>query len=177
MENTLDFAYPRPQLQRNEWTSLNGSWRFLFDDGKQFKHPSEIKSWPLSIVVPFPPESKASGISDVGFHCVCWYERDFEVKPDHRRLILHFGAVDYSARVWVNGHEVARHEGGHTPFWADITPALHAGGRQTVTVMAADDPADLTKPRGKQDWKLEPHSIWYHRISGIWQTVWLESVS
>lgn len=69
------------------------------------------------------------------------------------------------------------HEGGHTPFWADITAGLNASGHQTVTVMAEDDPLDLIKPRGKQDWKLEPHSTWYHRTTGIWQTVWLERVA
>ena len=172
----MDFGYPRPQLERKEWTSLNGSWKFLFDDKRQFKHPSEIKRWPLSIVVPFPPESKASGIGDTGFHRVCWYQREFELRPDERRHILHFGAVDYTARVWVNDVEVARHEGGHTPFWADITPALKASGRQLVTVMAEDDPLDLTKPRGKQDWHLEPRSTWYYRTTGIWQTVWIEPV-
>ncbi len=93
------------------------------------------------------------------------------------RTILHFGAVDYSARVWVNGHLVAEHEGGHTPFSADITGALNADGKQVVTVCVEDDPHDLAKPRGKQDWLLEPHSIWYPRTTGIWQTVWLEQVA
>src|SRR4051812_24736380 len=81
-------------------------------------------------------------------------------------------AVDYAARVWVNGRFVAAHEGGHTPFSADITFALNATGSQTVTICAEDDPHDLTKPRGKQDWQLEPHAIWYPRTTGIWQTVW-----
>jgi beta-galactosidase/beta-glucuronidase len=173
----LDCAYPRPQLERPNWTSLNGTWRFLFDDDRQFKQPSDIRKWPFSIEVPFPPESKASGINDPSFHQLCWYERDFDLKPDGQRIILHFGAVDYVATVWVNGREMTSHEGGHTPFWVDITAALNASGHQTVTVMVEDDPLDLTKPRGKQDWKLEPHSTWYHRTTGIWQTVWLERVS
>lgn len=92
------------------------------------------------------------------------------------RVILHFGAVDYSARVWVNGIYVTSHEGGHTPFSADITHALNASGMQTVTVHVEDDPHELNKPRGKQDWQLEPHSIWYPRTTGIWQTVWIEEV-
>jgi beta-galactosidase/beta-glucuronidase len=79
--------------------------------------------------------------------------------------------------VWVNDRLVASHEGGHTPFWADIAFALKASGEQTVTVMAYDDPHELTKPRGKQDWQLEPHSMWYPRTTGIWQAVWLECVS
>ncbi|HYE40208.1 MAG TPA: glycoside hydrolase family 2 TIM barrel-domain containing protein [Ramlibacter sp.] len=155
---------------------LNGTWRFRFDNDALLQHPAEIDHWPLEIVVPYPPESRASGIADRGFHKACWYEREFELAPGNDRVILRFGAVDYSAKVWVNGHLVATHEGGHTPFGADITDMLRADGRQTVTVRAEDDPQDLAKPRGKQDWQLEPHSIWYPRTSGIWQTVWLERV-
>jgi beta-galactosidase/beta-glucuronidase len=172
----LDFAYPRPQLERDQWTSLNGPWRFCYDDEAMLRTPDDIESWPLQITVPFPPESQASGIGDRGFHKVCWYQRDFTLEPGPGRVILRFGAVDYAARVWVNGQLVATHEGGHTPFSADITYALHASGRQQVTVRAEDDPFELTKPRGKQDWQLEPHSIWYPRTTGIWQTVWLECV-
>jgi beta-galactosidase/beta-glucuronidase len=171
-----DPAHPNPQLQRPRWTSLDGPWRFLYDDDRALHHPAEIARWPRTIEVPFPPESAASGIEDRGFHPCCWYERDFELRPDGGRTILRFGAVDYAARVWVNGHLAATHEGGHTPFWADITSLLDASGKQRVTVMAIDDPHDLTKPRGKQDWQREPHSIWYPRTSGIWQTVWLEHV-
>ena len=90
--------------------------------------------------------------------------------------MLHFGAVDYEATVWVNGAMATRHEGGYTPFYVDITNLLQAVGPQTIVVRAEDDPADLAKPRGKQDWQLEPHSIWYPRTTGIWQTVWLERV-
>jgi beta-galactosidase/beta-glucuronidase len=169
--------YPRPQLQRPSWTSLDGPWRFLYDDERRYRHPSEIADWPLQIQVPFPPESAASGLGDRSFHLCCWYEREFDIDPDGGRVILRFGAVDYAATVWVNDQLAVSHEGGHTPFFADITGFLHAGGRQTVTVMAVDDPHDLTKPRGKQDWQLEPHSIWYPRTTGIWQPVWLERVS
>ena len=173
-----DAAYPRPLLVRNDWQSLNGTWRFLFDDERRYKQPEQISTWPLQIQVPFPPESKASGIADRGFHAVCWYERDFDCgRIGSGRVILHFGAVDYAAKVWVNGRYVVRHEGGHTPFSADITFALKTTAKQTVTVCVEDDPEDLTKPRGKQDWQLEPHAIWYPRTTGIWQTVWLEHVS
>lgn len=173
-----DEAYPRPQLRRARWQSLDGPWRFAFDDDKRFSHPREIEDWPLRIEVPYPIESKASGIGDRGFHKACWYQRDFDVQATAgERVLLHFGAVDYSARVWVNGHFVASHEGGHTPFHADITDALNASGPQVVTVHVEDDPHELNKPRGKQDWQLEPHSIWYPRTTGIWQTVWLETVS
>ena len=96
---------------------------------------------------------------------------------DDERVILRFGAVDYSARVWVNERLAITHEGGHTPFWADITNLLDKSAKQTVTVYVEDDPHDLSKPRGKQDWQLEPHSIWYPRTTGIWQTVWLERLA
>lgn len=170
-------AYPRPLLERAEWVSLDGKWQFLFDDDRKYARPQDIKDWPREIVVPFPPESKASGIDDRSLHSVCWYRRGFDIKPDGGRVLLHFGAVDYSAQVWLNGQLVALHEGGHTPFSADITLALNASGQQTVVVRAEDDPAELSKPRGKQDWQLEPHSIWYPRTTGIWQTVWLERVA
>ncbi|MFN2645549.1 MAG: glycoside hydrolase family 2 protein [Burkholderiales bacterium] len=169
-------GYPRPQLERASWQSLDGRWRFLYDDEKRYRRPSDIKAWPLAIEVPYPPESRRSGIGDRGFHACCWYQRDFEMQPQGGRILLHFGAVDYAARVWVNDLLVARHEGGHTPFSADITAALAESGRHSVTVMVEDDPRELTKPRGKQDWQLEPHAIWYPRTTGIWQTVWLERV-
>ncbi|HEY9875058.1 MAG TPA: sugar-binding domain-containing protein, partial [Candidatus Obscuribacterales bacterium] len=169
-------AYPRPQLQRSNWMCLNGQWKFTYDDEGQFTSPSEIAEWGHTIEVPFAPESQASGIGDTGFHPNCWYEREFELPPGEGRVRLHFGAVDYQARVWVNGQFVAEHEGGHTPFSVDITPVLNGSGSQKVSVWAADDPHDISKPRGKQDWQLEPHSIWYPRTSGIWQTVWLERV-
>jgi hypothetical protein len=173
----LEFGYPRPQLERPDWTSLNGTWRFCFDNERRYSQPSDIEAWPTEITVPYPPESQASGIGDRGFHHACWYERDVDVRADGKRVILHFGAVDYAAQVWVNGRLAVVHEGGHTPFSADITKHLRAHGKQTVTVQVEDDPFDLAKPRGKQDWQAEPHAIWYPRTTGIWQTVWLEVVS
>ncbi|SEN57941.1 Glycosyl hydrolases family 2, sugar binding domain [Nitrosospira multiformis] len=173
----MKFAHPRPQMQRSNWTPLNGVWRFRYDDARTFTHPSQIESWPMEIIVPFPPESEASGIGDRSFHSLCWYERDFDFEPSSERVILHFGAVDYSAKVWVNDRFAASHEGGHTPFWGDITPLLDPSGKQKVTVQVEDDPHELAKPRGKQDWQLESHAIWYPRTTGIWQTVWIERVS
>ncbi|WP_297409692.1 glycoside hydrolase family 2 TIM barrel-domain containing protein [Naasia sp.] len=168
--------YPRRQFQRRDWLCLNGEWRFAFDDDRRATHPSQIPEWDRRIQVPFAPESPRSGIHDEGFHANHWYEREFELEPAPGRTLLHFGAVDYTARVWVNGVLVGGHEGGHTPFSLDITDALKPGGTQTVAVWAQDDPADIAKPRGKQDWQLRPHGIWYPRTSGIWQTVWVERV-
>ncbi|HEX5480615.1 MAG TPA: glycoside hydrolase family 2, partial [Dehalococcoidia bacterium] len=168
--------YPRPQLVREGWTSLDGTWQFAFDDDAQWHRPEQV-GWQREIVVPFAPETPASGIGDTGFHPMCWYRRTFAAPAlaGGERLVLHFGAVDYAARVWVNGALVATHEGGYTPFAADLTDHL-VDGEQTVVVRVEDDPHDMAKPRGKQDWELAPHGIWYPRTTGIWQTVWIERV-
>lgn len=170
-------SYPRPQLQRENWTSLNGVWDFSLDPDAIWTDPGSV-IWNASIQVPFSPETPASGINRCDFYRAVWYRRKFD-RPQmaaQSRLILHFGAVDYSAHVWVNGKQVCCHQGGYTPFRTDITDVLTESGPQEIVVRAEDDPADLAKPRGKQDWKKEPHSIWYARTTGIWQTVWFEEV-
>ncbi|MCW5953521.1 MAG: glycoside hydrolase family 2, partial [Propionibacteriaceae bacterium] len=133
------------------------------------------------IQVPFPPESQLSGIVDTGYHPVLWYRRTITAPEiaatgfgPGQRLLLHFGAVDYRAQVWVDGQYAGGHEGGHTPFLVDLT--RFAEDPFDVVVRVEDDPLDLEQPRGKQDWQEEPHVIWYHRTSGIWQPVWLEAV-
>lgn len=170
-----DHGYPRPQLVRDGWVSLNGGWDFACEQIADWRDPSAVR-WDTRITIPFAPETPASGVHDTDFHAVCWYRRTFDApaREADARLILHFGAVDYAATVWVNGAIVTQHQGGYTPFSADITDYLVADGAQTVIVRADDDPHDLAKPRGKQDWHPEPHAIWYPRTSGIWQTVWLE---
>jgi beta-galactosidase/beta-glucuronidase len=172
-----DPEYPRMQCQRRDWINLNGDWRFHYDDAGHATHPKHVGEWEHTIVVPFAPESRASGIGDTGFHADVWYEREFELeKRDGGPVRVHFGAVDYVARVWVNGVFVGSHEGGHSSFGVDITDALAPDRPQTITVWAHDDPHDLAQPRGKQDWRLEPHSMWYPRTTGIWQTVWVEEL-
>lgn len=170
--------HPRPQLTRPQWTDLSGEWQFGYDDAdrgllERWERRADV--FLRTIQVPFPPESRASGIGDAAPHPVVWYRRTFQARPlTGRRVHLHLGAVDYRAAVWVNGQLVATHEGGHTPFSADITSALESEGDQVVVVRAEDLPGDLTQPRGKQDWQDEPHAIWYHRTTGIWQPVWWE---
>jgi len=170
-------AYPRPQLQRADWTSLDGPWDFAFDPEAVWTRPEQVR-WTHTITVPFAPETAASGVRDTGFFRAVWYRRAIELPapPPEHRTILHLGAVDYLASVFVNGQLAVTHEGGYTPFQADITDLLSPDGRQTIVVLAHDDPHDLAKPRGKQDWRREPHSIWYYRTTGIWQSVWLETV-
>lgn len=169
-------SHPRPQMQRERWRSLDGDWEFTFDDSS-WKEPRDVR-FDHTIRVPYPPESEASGIGDTRFHYGCWYRTVVDLAPDERgeRLLLHFGAVDYWAKVWVNGEPVIEHEGGHTPFSADVTNAIADGDRMEIVVHVVDDPHDLAKPRGKQDWLEQPHEIWYPRTTGIWQTVWIEPV-
>ncbi len=175
-------THPRPQLTRSRWQDLCGHWQFAYDDGDvglRERWPERNDVFDRAIVVPFPPESTASGVGDRSYHPVLWYRRTFRAEhADGERLLLHFGAVDYRASAWVNGHLVAEHEGGHTPFSADVTEALVRGddAEQVLVVRAEDDPRDFEQPRGKQDWEHHPHAIWYHRTTGIWQPVWLEPV-
>lgn len=174
-----DIGYPRPQFRRERWADLCGSWSFVHDDANQGLRQrwfDGAKPFAKTIQVPFPPESRKSGIHDTGFHPFVWYRREFElsdVQP-FGRLLVHFGAVDYRAMVWVNGKLACTHEGGNTPFSADITALLTEEETQIITVRAEDDPFDLQQPRGKQYWDEKPGYIWYHRTTGIWQPVWLE---
>jgi beta-galactosidase/beta-glucuronidase len=171
---------PNPQFRREAWHDLCGQWGFAHDDDdvgilEGWRERADV--FDREIAVPFPPESKASGINATGYHPVVWYRRTFTAPnlSSSERLKLHFGAVDYAATVWVNGHCVATHEGGHTPFSADITHAL-TDGEQVVVVRAEDPPKDVRIPRGKQDWLEGTHAIWYFRTTGIWQPVWLAVV-
>ncbi|GAA1449424.1 glycoside hydrolase family 2 protein [Leifsonia poae] len=191
--STLDGTYPRPQLVREQWCDLGGEWAFAYDDAdagvrEAWFGDDDAGRFDRTIVVPFPPESPASGIGDTGFHPVVWYRRELTAADlaaaghgASTRLMLNFGAVDYRATVWVGGMLAGTHEGGGSPFSLDVTELVRgdaAGSTYGVAVVlrAEDDPADLSQPRGKQDWHLEPHAIWYHRTTGIWQPVWLEAV-
>jgi hypothetical protein len=170
-------GYPRPQFRRSDWLSLNGEWDFALDAEGEWSRDEVI--WDRKIRVPFSPETPASGVGDTRLYKCVWYRRRFrapQLRPEER-LLLHFGAVDYLSMVWVNGTLAVEHEGGYTPFDADVTDVLrNSEGEHELIVRAYDDPGDLGKPRGKQDWQLDPHAIWYPRTSGIWQTVWLEPV-
>ncbi len=171
-------GYPRPLMQRAGWTNLNGEWDFVIDHEAVLT--IKTVKFDRKIVVPYAPETPASLVADQGFYKAVWYRRQFTAPSlkDGKRLVLHFGAVDWQCNVFVNGHLAGSHEGGYTPFSIDITDSLTDDcGLQTIVVQALDDPHDMSKPRGKQDWLPAAHSIWYPRTTGIWQTVWMEKVS
>ncbi len=168
-ENALR-EYPRPTMSRANWLNLNGLWQWA-EAPADGDAPSEF---PGSILVPFPIESALSGVARTVEHL--WYRRTFDVPPAWRegRVLLHFGAVDWHARVWVNGRFVGEHVGGYDGFSFDVTDALVGGDEQTVTVSVWDPTDGHWQPRGKQ--VREPHGIWYTPTTGIWQTVWVEPV-
>ncbi|HEX5102300.1 MAG TPA: hypothetical protein VFV87_00715, partial [Pirellulaceae bacterium] len=171
--------YPRPQMVRQQWTNLNGLWDYaIVDRPADAEDYSEPQAWDGQILVPFPIESSLSGVrKQVGDGKRLWYRRTFKAsKPaDGGRLLLHFGAVDWHAVVFVNDAEIGEHRGGYDPFTFDITDALDAGKEEQVLLVAVHDPNDANwQPRGKQ--VNQPKGIWYTPTTGIWQTVWLEEV-
>jgi beta-galactosidase/beta-glucuronidase len=180
MNNVLRNEYPRPQFVRQDWLNLNGVWEFEFDDEDHGLDSGwhHGKAFSQKINVPFCYQSELSGIGLTDIHDQVWYRRQFTLPAAHegKRWILHFGAVDYASRIWINGVLVATHEGGHTAFSADITHAALEGGNEVV-VQAKDYSKDVHLPRGKQYWKEKSDLIFYTRTTGIWQTVWLEQVA
>lgn len=169
--NNVLHEYPRPIMERTEWQNLNGLWNYaILPVGQQ---PS---SYDGEILVPFAVESSLSGVQKrVGEDKELWYQREFTVPSKWRnnKILLHFGAVDWRADVWVNDVKVGRHQGGYTPFSFDITAAL-VNGTNTIKVKVWDPTDRGFQPRGKQ--VNRPEGIWYTPVTGIWQTVWLEPV-
>lgn len=170
--------YPRPQSRRDQWLNLNGEWEFEFDPNDS-GYERGLVGKPLNgrITVPFAPESTLSGIGDTDFHEAVWYHRHVVVPEDWagKQLLLHFGAVDHDATVWVNGIEVVRHRGGFTPFSANVTDAAHGSTEFDVTVRARDSKTEF-QARGKQSTWYANSGCFYTRTTGIWQTVWIEPV-
>ncbi|HKQ51091.1 MAG TPA: glycoside hydrolase family 2 TIM barrel-domain containing protein [Pyrinomonadaceae bacterium] len=175
--------YPRPDLARADWQTLNGRWEFEFDDADRGLaegwHRDAGRRFTRTIQVPYAYQAKLSGIGDPSFHDVVWYRRAVQVpqsfRANGRRVMLNFGAVDYEASVWVNGERAGDHRGGHVPFAFDITDQLKPGDN-LIVVRAFDPSTDRTIPRGKQFWEVKSAAIWYTRTTGIWQPVWLEAV-
>lgn len=184
----MNTDYPRPDFQRTKlcWRSLDGTWQFLFDD----QNEGVQQRWHLNglpniwrqylkraIVVPYTFQCSASGVNDQTPHAVVWYEQDVDAFNIERgtRLLLRCGAIDYEADVWINGHHVGFHRGGHTPFELDITDEAN-GTDFRITIRVFDSPTDKSQPRGKQYWGPKPENIFYTPSTGVWQSVWLEAV-
>ncbi|HEY0868094.1 MAG TPA: glycoside hydrolase family 2 TIM barrel-domain containing protein [Fimbriimonas sp.] len=165
-------------MERQSWTNLNGNWEFAFDDMEVGLKQGwcDGRELPLRIVVPFAYQTELSGIHDTAIHEVVWYARSLEYQPEWRGsdVLLHFGAVDYSCQIWVNGQLVGGNKGGHVPFSIDIAPYLIDGDNRLV--LRVEDRQEKTQPRGKQAWNGKPEGIDYTCTTGIWQTVWLEAV-
>ncbi|MGQ1891605.1 glycoside hydrolase family 2 protein [Thermophagus sp. OGC60D27] len=164
--------YPRPIMERSQWKNLNGLWEYAITP-KESHQPQNFEG---QILVPFAVESSLSGVQKrVGEDNVLWYKRTFKIPRDwkRKRILLHFGAVDWSAEVWINDVKIGMHEGGYTPFTFEITPFLKAE-RQELMVRVWDPSDKGPQPRGKQVSK--PGGIWYTPVTGIWQTVWMEPV-
>jgi beta-galactosidase/beta-glucuronidase len=172
--------YPRPQFERSDWLNLNGQWEFEFDDADQGLAAGwwrETRRLSSTILVPFPYQSRLSGIGDTGTHEVVWYAREFDLPPSYTgcEIWLHFGAVDYAAQVWLNGELVGENRGGQVPFSFEVTGQLRPGcNRLTLRVEDHDDPR---QPRGRQRWTDAPADGCHTGSTGIWQTVWLEPVA
>ena len=166
--------YPRPMMVRSDWMNLNGLWDYAI----QPRTAAAPSTYDGKILVPFPVESALSGVGrHVGAPNRLWYRRTFQVPAawGDKRILLHFGAVDWDTDVWVNDQYIGNHKGGHTPFSFDITGALNTSGTQEIVVGVWDPTNQGFQPHGKQD--NRPHGIWYTAVTGIWQTVWLEPVA
>lgn len=166
--------HPRPDFRRDLWLDLCGRWKFQFDDYEELK-PEDMQdesAYELDILVPYPFQSKLSGVHDESHHDVVWYFREFKIprKFTEKRVILKFGAVDYKTEVWLNGRFLGRHIGGYDPFSFEITDAVRDNNSLVLRIIDRHE----DQPRGKQDRRLYPRGATYMRVTGIWQPVWLE---
>lgn len=170
--NILRTELPNPAFARENWRTLNGQWDFAFDSDDQFR--IDAIQFDKTINVPFCYESELSGINTDMTSRSVWYRRRLTVTDQELSgaVLLHFGAVDHFARIWINGQYVGCHEGGFTPFYFEISSFLIPG--ENTLVVKAEDSYSRELPRGKQMWNKEPRSCFYRNTTGIWQSVWLE---
>ena len=169
--------HPQPQLVRPDWLNLNGQWDFSIDAGNSGRERRFFADhqYEQKITVPFCPESALSGVHHQDFMPAVWYRRQFQITEAQaaQTTLLHFGAVDYACEVWVNGQSVGTHRGGYASFSFDISAAVKLG-ENTVVVWAQDEVRTPGQPHGKQSTTYASRDVFYSRVTGIWQTVWLE---
>lgn len=178
MANIPRIEYPRPQLRRGNWMNLNGKWMFEIDNGKSGRARGLVGAETLSgeIILPFCPESELSGVGNKDFMASVWYKRSVTLKKEEgKRIILHIDACDYACEVWVNGRSCGIHYGGSSPVTHDITD-FAVDGANLITVCAEDDQRSGCQPVGKQCNEYHSRGCSYTRTTGIWQTVWVETV-
>lgn len=182
MTNMPRAEYPRPDFVRDDFVCLNGEWDFAYDDnnegisGRWYEDKKD--TFDKKIIVPYTYLCELSGINDQDFHDIVWYRKKVSFKKKYAagRLLLHFGAIDHTADIWIDSTPVCHHEGGNTPITIDVTDAVSEGEEHFVTVRAFDDSFDFQMTRGKQFWERKSQGIFYTRTVGIWQSVWLEEV-
>lgn len=173
--------YPRPQFERAEWVNLNGTWTYAFDFGRtgQEKDWAKQSSFDGKITVPFCPESSLSGVQHTDFINAIWYQRTINVPAAWagKKILLNFGAVDYDAHIYIDGQIVGRHKGAGSSFSCDITKYVQAGKSHNLVVQVEDNLRSGLQPGGKQSSRLNSYGCSYTRVTGIWQTVWMEAVA
>ena len=174
--------HPVPQFQRDDWVNLNGDWTYCFDFGKsgmdEGRELFRSQGFEDNITVPFCPESKLSGVEHTDFIEAMWYHRKLDISGDwkEKKVLLHFGAVDFEAQIFIDGLSVGTHFGGSSSFSLDITRFVKPGGTHDLVVRILDELRTSPQPGGKQCDVFKSHSCSYTRTTGIWQTVWLEAV-
>jgi beta-galactosidase/beta-glucuronidase len=172
--------YPRPQFERSEWINLNGEWTYIFDFGKSglerdYKNSLGFKN---KIIIPFCPESELSGVRYKDFINAMWYQRTISIpeKWKSKKILLHFGGVDYKCTLFIDGRQVRQHWGGTSSFSFDITHFVESGAKVNLVLYVEDDFRGGTQPSGKQCDYYQSRDVKYTRTTGIWQTVWLEAI-
>ena len=173
--------YPRPQFEREAWINLNGTWSFDFDFGESGKDRNYQNSQDLGkqILVPYCPESKLSGVQHVDFINCMWYQRKISIPSDwnNKKIFLNFGAVDYMAEIYIDGNIIQRHYGGSSSFSVDVTRFVKAGQEHNLVIQVKDDLRSGLQTGGKQCTGYYSGGCSYTRVTGIWQTVWMEAVA
>ena len=172
--------YPRPQFERNDWVNLNGTWTYTFDFGRtgDARKLSESKGFDGRITVPFCPESSLSGVQYVDFINTIWYQRTLNIPAawKGKKIFLNFGAVDYEAHIYIDGKFVQTHYGAGSSFAVDLTRFVEPGKSHNLVVRVNDDLRAQRQPGGKQSPAFYSSGCLYTRVTGIWQTVWMEAV-